>query len=284
LGVINRTKAFFAGRRGQPLLQPYWDIRKLFHKGATYSVTTTWVFRAGPVVGMAIVVIALFLIPMGSEQSVVSFTGDFILVAYLLGLVRVFTVFAALDTGSSFEGMGASREVQFSLFAELAFLFGLIALAWKTGHSDASSIFASLNVDVWRHQTGVLALLVAAFLMVILAECSRIPFDDPNTHLELTMIHEVMVLDHSGPDLGMIHYSYALKLWVLGAFIVQLVFPMKTAGLIWDLSLFFIEMMVFAVVIGVIESCMARLKLINVPRLLMGAGALSFLAFLLGIR
>ena len=120
LGIINRTKALFAGRRGMPLLQLYYDVWKLLRKGAVYSRATTWVFGAGPIVGLAAVVAAMALVPFGKMPALVAFPGDLILFAYLLGLMRFFTMIAALDTGSSFEGMGASREVQFSALIEPA--------------------------------------------------------------------------------------------------------------------------------------------------------------------
>lgn len=293
LGVINRTKAVFAGRKGQPLLQAYYDIWRLFHKGAVYSHTTSWVFRAGPVVGLATAFVALMLVPVGSAPALVSFPGDFVLVAYLLGLGRMFTVLAALDTGSAFEGMGASREVQFSMLAEVGLLFGLATLAWKMGSLDASSMFVKLTSEAWRQDAGVFALLAAALLLVLLAECSRIPVDDPNTHLELTMIHEVMVLDHSGPDFGMILYGAALKFLILGTFLVRLVLPFQAVstaeqvgagGIFMGLAVFGGGLLALSVCVGVIESTMARLRLLNVPKLLMGSGALSFLAMLLSLR
>ncbi|MBI2606473.1 MAG: NADH-quinone oxidoreductase subunit H [Deltaproteobacteria bacterium] len=281
LGVANRAKALFAGRAGPPLCQAYFDIWRLFHKSVVYSTTTTWLFRAGPVVSLAATFVALCLAPCGGAKAVFSFDGDFIVMVYLLGLSRAFIVLAALDTGSSFEGMGASRELQFSLLAEVGLLLCLFALAWKTGMLDASSICGQLTVEAWRQEAGVLSLLAAALLLVLLAESSRIPFDDPNTHLELTMIHEVMVLDHSGPELGMILYGASLKMWILGTFLVRLVFPLRTGNFAADLALFGGAMVLLAVGIGIIESTMARLRLLNVPKLLLGAAALPCLAFLL---
>ncbi|MBI3987817.1 MAG: NADH-quinone oxidoreductase subunit H, partial [Lentisphaerae bacterium] len=189
-GVINRTKALFAGRRGQPLLQLYRDLFKLLRKGAVYSRTTTWIFRAGPVVGLAAVLTTLLVVPFAGKPAVLAFPGDLVLFAGLLGLMRFVTVLAALDTGSSFEGMGASREVQFSALAEPALFLGLATLARQTGSFSLSDLFMTghaMPPEFW--------LVAAAFLVIFLCENARIPFDDPNTHLELTMIHEVMVLD-----------------------------------------------------------------------------------------
>src|SRR5271157_1003767 len=132
--VITRTKSVLAGRVGQPLLQPYRDLWKLARKGAVYSHTTSWIFRMGPTVGLASLICAIALIPFGGFPALAAFSGDFVMVAYLMALGRFFTVLAALDTGSSFEGMGASREVTFSAFAEPAFFLALAALAKQTGH------------------------------------------------------------------------------------------------------------------------------------------------------
>ena len=188
-GIINRTKAAFAGRTGQPLLQPYYDLYKNFRKGAVYSTTTSWLFRAGPIAGLASVIVALALVPVNGSTAPLAFTGDLILFAYALGLMRFFTVLAALDTGSSFEGMGASREVFFSALAEPALLLGLATVARRAGTLSLSELLAATSVT-----SPELVLVLAALGIVFLCENARIPFDDPNTHLELTMIHEVMVL------------------------------------------------------------------------------------------
>jgi formate hydrogenlyase subunit 4 len=284
LGIINRTKAYVGGRRGQPLLQRYWDLGKLLRKGAVYSTTTTWVFRAGPMVGLAAVLTAGALVPLGGMAAPLSFAGDFILVAYLLGLARYFTTIAALDTGSSFEGMGASREVQFSALVEPAVLLGLLALAYQSGSLALSTMVARLTPDTWMHTGPALALLVASFLVVLLTENSRIPVDDPNTHLELTMIHEVMVLDHGGPDLAFILYAAALKLWLFAALLVGIAIPVRSGSLWIDTVAALAGMLCVAVLVGAIESCMARLRLVRIPQLLVGAGVLSALALFLVLR
>jgi len=284
LGIINRTKALFAGRRGQPLLQLYYDVWKLLRKGAVYSRTTTWVFRAGPIVGLAAVLAAMALVPFGKMPALVAFPGDLILFAYLLGLMRFFTVIAALDTGSSFEGMGASREVQFSALAEPALLLALVAVARRTGSISLSGMFDKISLDVWQAAGPSLALVAAALLVVLLCENARIPVDDPNTHLELTMIHEVMVLDHGGPDFAFIVYGAALKLWVLGLLLIGIVLPIQSGNAWIGIAVSICGMVALGVVIGIIESTMARLRLVRVPQLLVGAGVLGALALILVLR
>ncbi|MBE3135749.1 MAG: NADH-quinone oxidoreductase subunit H [Acidobacteria bacterium] len=284
LGVINRTKAFFAGRHGQPLLQTYYDVAKLLRKGAVYSRTTSWVFRAGPVVGLAAVLGALAIVPLGGAPATLSFSGDMVLLAYWLGLMRFFTVLAALDTGSAFEGMGASREVQFSALAEPALLLGLAALVKTTGELSLTGVYATLSPATLWAAGPVMFLVAAALVVVFLTENARIPIDDPNTHLELTMIHEVMVLDHSGPDFALITYAASLKLWVLGALVVGVVLPVRTGYVAADLGVALAGMLGLAVVTGVIESTMARLRLLRVPHLLAGAIVLAALALVLAWR
>jgi formate hydrogenlyase subunit 4 len=285
LGIIAKTKALFAGRVGPPVLQPYYDLIKLFRKGSVFSTTTTWVFRAGPVVGLVTAVIAVLLIPLANSSAPIpSFTGDLILLAYLLGLGRFFTASAALDTGSAFEGMGAAREVTFSCLAEPAFFLGLLVLAKLSGSLQLAGMLSSSLASHWPTAGASLALVLLSWFIVLLAENSRIPFDDPNTHLELTMIHEVMVLDHSGPALGMILYGAALKLFVFGALVVRLALPLTT-GYPWlDWPIFVSGMLLVAVAIGVVESTMARLRLTHVPVLLVAACLLSAFGVILLVR
>jgi len=283
-GVIGKTKALFAGRTGPPFLQSYYDLWKLFGKGLVISRTTTWVFRAGPVLSLAVPVLAALLIPFGAIGAPLSFTGDLIFFVYLFGLSRFFTAAAALDTGSSFEGMGAAREVTFSCLAEPTVFFCFIVLARLSGSLSLDAMFGQALNAGWQSAGPSLILVLACLFVVVLVENCRIPFDDPNTHLELTMIHEVMVLDHSGPDFGMILYGAAMKLFVLGALVVRLVFPGATGNVLLDTLLFCGGMLLLAVVIGVVESTMARLRLLRVPQLLVGTMLLSFFSLILLLR
>jgi len=284
LGLIAKTKAHFGGRVGPPVLQWYYDLIKLFQKGSVFSTTTTWVFRAGPVVGLVTAVIAVLLIPLANSTAPFSFTGDFILLAYLLGLGRFFTASAALDTGSPFEGMGAAREVTFACLAEPAFFLGMLVLAKLVGSLRLADMLGSSLASHWTTAGASLALVLLSWFIILLAENSRIPIDDPNTHLELTMIHEVMVLDHSGPAFAMILYGAALKLFVFGALVVRLAFPF-TGGSPWlDWPIFVGGMLLVALVIGVVESIMARLRMTHVPILLVAACLLSGFGIILLVR
>lgn len=283
LGITNKTKAAVAGRAGSPVLQLYYDLAKLLQKGSVYSTTTTWVFRAGPVVGLVTAAIAVLLIPLADASAPISFTGDAILLVYLLGLGRFFTASAALDTGSPFEGMGAAREVTFACLAEPAFVLGLLVLARLSGSFQLATMLGSALAPHWSLAGASLALVLVSWMLILLVENSRIPFDDPNTHLELTMIHEVMVLDHSGPALGMILYGASLKLFIFAALVVRLIFPPTSVSLL-DWPIFVLGMLALAVLIGIIESTMARLRLTQIPVLLVAACLLSAFGVVLLVR
>jgi len=281
LGVVNRTKAVLAGRRGPPVLQLYFDLAKLLRKGAVYSRTTSWVFRAGPVVGLAAIATAGLLLSMGGAPAALTFDGDFVLFAYLLGLARFVTALAALDTGSPFEGMGASREVTFAALAEPALLFGFLALARLTGSLSLAGMLPPAGA--WERASAPIVLLSGSWFLVLLAENSRVPFDDPNTHLELTMIHEVMVLDHSGPALGLVLYGSALKLTVFAALLVSVLVPFGGGGPA-DLAFLLAGVLAAGVAVGLVESGMARLRLVRVPQLLVTATLLAGFAVVLLLR
>lgn len=279
IGVINRTKAVFGGRRGPPLLQPYWDLLRLFKKDMVLSHTTTWIFRAAPVVTLIATMAAGLLVPLGPGAGLIGFEGDLILFAYLFALGRFFTTAAALDTGSPFEGMGAAREVSYAVLAEPAVFFVLLCLVRLSG---ALSLDRMLTAPADGHVASIVLCAVGLFV-VLLLECSRVPFDDPNTHLELTMIHEVMVLDHSGPLLGAILYGAAVKLFILGTFLVRIMLPLVDSP--WMSRLVAVGgLLVVAVVIGAIESLTARARLSKIPNLVAGATLLTAFGFLLMVR
>ena len=284
LGVITKIKAWFAGRVGAPVLQPYYDLAKLMRRGLVLSTTTTWMFRAGPIVTLATVLLAGLLIPIGAADAPVAFAGDLILFAYLFGLARFFTTSAALDTGSAFEGMGSAREVTFACLSEPALFFALMVLAKISGSISLTSM---LHAPAGTLSAGVAAPLVLigiGLFIVLLAETCRIPVDDPTTHLELTMIHEAMVLDHSGPLFSVILYASAVKLFVLGTVLLHVIVPFEFGRAWLDWPLYVVEILGLAAVIGVVESIMARLQMRHVPYLLVGAMLFCGFGFILLIR
>lgn len=275
VGTIGRVKAVVAGRRGTPLLQPYRDILRLLRKGAVYSTTTTWVFRAGPLVTLAATLVAGCLLPLGGLRAPLAFEGDLVLFAYLFGLGRFLTMAAALDTGSSFEGMGASREAAVGALAEPALFLVLATLVVATQQLSLAGIFVALGgASAPAASSPALLLCAAALGAVLLAENARIPIDDPATHLELTMLHEVMVLDHCGPDLALIEYASAMKLLVTAALLVGVVAPsalLQPLGCVLGVS-------AVSVLIGLVESAVARLRLPRLKQFLIGATALAAVA------
>ena len=283
-GVINKTKALFAGRRGPPLLQLYYDLFKLARKEMVISRVTTWIFTAAPVITLTTILAVGLLVPLGPFRAPISFAGDMILFAYLLGLGRFFTTAAALDTGSPFEGMGAAREVTFACLSEPALFFAMLVLAKLSGSLELTTMLHAPMTVGNPSSAASLVLVALGVFIIMLAETCRVPVDDPNTHLELTMIHEVMVLDHSGPLLGMILYGAALKLFVLSAVLLHIVFPFQTGSALSDWALFVVEILGVSVVIGVVESIMARLQMRHVPHLLIAAILLCGFGFVLLMR
>jgi formate hydrogenlyase subunit 4 len=282
LGVIVKTKALFAGRRGAPLLQAYYDIAKLLQKKTVLSETTTWVFLLGPAIAVIVPLFASLLLPLAGTNAPIAFRGDLIVFVYLFAVSRFLTTSAALDTGSAFEGMGAAREVTFAVLAEPAIFFGLLALARISGALSLSPLLM-VGGSGWHHASAALVLIVSSWFIVLLAENSRVPFDDPNTHLELTMIHEVMVLDHSGPAFGLILWGAAMKLFVFSALVATLLLP-RTGTIAIDAAATSGAVLAIGVVIGIVESAMARLRLVRIPQLLITASLAAGFAVVLVLR
>lgn len=277
-GIVIRTKSIFSGRKGPGIFQPMKDIWRLFRKGAVYSETTSFIFRIAPTIYFASVLIAIAMIPFGSQPGLISFKGDFVFFAYVLALGKFFNIIAALDTGSSFEGMGASREALYSLLAEPAFFILMGSFALLTGHTSFQEIFGSLHFGSYiSYAVGVLAAFVITLITLI--ENSRMPIDDPKTHLELTMVHEVMILDNSGFDLGLILQAANLKFAMYGALIANF-FLTPGSELYFSIPIFIVTQILFAVAIGFIESFMARFRMNHNPQYIFTLTSVSLLIFL----
>lgn len=276
-GIIIRTKSILSGRKGPGIFQPLKDIWRLFRKGAVYSQTSSFIFQIAPSIYFASVLMAILFIPFGNQPGLISFKDDFVFFAYALALGKFFMIISALDTGSSFEGMGASREALYSMLVEPAFFILMGSLALLTGHTSFYEILSSLHFGSYISY-GIGAL--AAFVIVIIAmiENSRMPVDDPKTHLELTMIHEVMILDNSGFDLGLILYASSLKFVMYGAIIANFFL----SGLEWQYSIpvFIGVQVLFAILIGMIESFMARFRMNHNPQFIFALTSVSLLIFL----
>ena len=281
-GVILKVKALFAGKTGPPLLIRWYTLIKLLRKGSVYSDSTGFVFRLGPVAGCATALLALLFFPFAGLPPLLSFTGDIIVVLYALGLGRFCTVLAALDTASPFEGMGAAREVFFASLAEIGLFVILILLHRMGGGLSLAGWFAGPQaISLAGTQGALLLLVIVALFLLLLAENSRVPVDDPATHLELTMIHEVMILDHSGPDLALIEFGAHCRLLFSACLVASLLRPTLAAGPLTN-GLVFVGLLVLVyAAVGVTESITARLRMNLVPKFILTSFALVFFAIIL---
>ena len=274
-GIINKVKAWVAGRRGPPVLQLYYDLAKLWHKGVVMSTLASPAFIAAPAMAWVAVAGAALLMPLGPTGGALSFRGDVLLLIYLLALARFCTAWAAMETGSAFEAMGAAREVSYAVLAEASIISAVLSLSVQTGSVSLTTMFAP--------SAGPGAVLLAAGLFVVLlAENCRVPFDDPNTHLELTMIHEVMVLDHSGPPLAAILHGASIKLLLFTVLLVQAVLPMGELTPLAAGGALSAGVLVVTVGVGLVESLLARLAFRRVPLLLTTAFLFCLFALLVG--
>ena len=277
-GVINRTRAVLAGRKGLRFFQHLFDAKVLLGKGAVYSPTTGILFRLAPCVCLASSLAAFLFIPVADLDPLLSFDGDVVMVAYLLALSRVSLILAALDTGSSFEGMGASREALYGALIEPAIMLSMATLAMLSGYTSLADIFStarSLDVNL----TIVVLLAAYVFLKIMFVEAGRVPVDDPRTHLELTMIHEVMCLDYSGIDLAMIQIAG----WLKTAIFAMIAADAVAAAVCFDWLLAApLAVVVAGLSVGITESMRARNKLSRNSTYILTVTAMSALIFLVG--
>lgn len=275
VGTVNRTKSWWVGRKGPGLLQSAWDLRRLLGKRPVVSTTASPLFRAGAYVVLVCGLFAASMIPLLGQYAPLQFSHDFIVVAYTLGLGRIVLMISAMDVGSSFEGMGAAREASFSTYAEPA-LFLLIGTASAvTGMTSFADLIGHLHDTA--HYPVIVGPLVLALLILLQVEAARVPVDDPLTHLELTMIHEVMILDHSGPELAAMQYAAALKMTFYAGLIAALINPVNPlSSPLPGVLVAFGLMLAVAVVVGCIESLTARLPMRWVPGYVLIASAAAF--------
>ena len=272
-GLINKVKAWVAGRRGPPVLQLYFDLAKLWRKGVVLSTAVSPAHIIGPAVAWIAILGAALLLPVGPAGASLSFRGDALLFVYLLAFARFSIALASLDTGSAFEGMGVAREVSYAVLAEAAIITALLTLCVQSGTVSLATMLAPA--------AGAGAALLAAGLFgVLLAENCRVPFDDPNTHLELTMVHEAMVLDHSGPPLAAILHGAALKLLLFAVLLTEAVLPLGKLSLLESIAALIGSVFVVAIAIGLVESLLARLAFRRVPLLLTTAFLFCLFALL----
>lgn len=283
---IKKMKAFSQNRKGPTLLQVYSDLVKLFQKGMVVSDTASWIFHAMPYVLFGVALMAAAMTPVVWPGSLAGFMGDAILFIYLLALGRFFLALAALDTGTTFGGMGSSREMTLSSLAEPALLLSFFALGYRTHTLSLEGMVSGLAQDPPVQMLFFTSLAFGAFFIVTIAESGRIPVDNPATHLELTMIHEAMILEYSGKYLALIEWGHQIKQLVFLTLLANLFFPwgmghgLGIAGWAISLVFYFFKVFFLAFVIGWIEIHSAKLRLFRVPDLLTIAFVLAILSLL----
>jgi formate hydrogenlyase subunit 4 len=280
-GILGRTRSILSGRKGPEILQPMYNLALLFRKGQVISTDSGKIFQLAPSVSFAAVSTALLMVPFGKFGSIISFNGDFILFAYLLALSRFALILGALDTASSFEGMGASREALYGMLVEPAFFVLAGTFALLTGHNSFAEIFGffdmtSLNAVI----PGLLAAF--AFFLMLLVETGRLPVDDPRTHLELTMIHEVMILDYSGFDLALIHITTYIKAAVYSALTVLCVLPGNLHTVVY-MPLFIVMIVIVPIITGFFESFRSRNRLQRNPSYILTMTVMAIVAFVTAV-
>ena len=279
-GIILRTKSIASGRKGPGILQPIKDIIVLNRKGSVFSKTSGIIFQIAPVIALSSILCAILVIPFANQSALISFEGDFVFFSYLLALGKFFTIIAALDTGSSFEGMGANREAFFSMLVEPAFFILLATFAMFSGYTSFSDIFNHFFLT-GNHYVLIYSIIgFYLFVQIAMIENSRLPVDDPKTHLELTMIHEVMILDNSGFDKALIHIGSYLKFAIYGSLMYNVIVP---AGwnLFLEIALFLSVQLVFAIIIGLTESFRARNKMDKNPKFIITLSVIAWIAFMI---
>ncbi len=276
-GLILRTRSILSGRKGPGLFQPWRDVIVLLRKGRVVSHHAGAIFRVAPSIQFTTVMGALLVLPFGGTEGLLSFNGDIIFVVYLLALGRFFMVLAAMDTASGFSAMGANREVLYALLAEPALLLIMGVYVMTTGVFSFSSLIQHTSVLVFQPDFLMLAALFL-FVQLALVETCRVPVDDPKTHLELTMVHEVMVLDYSGPDLAVIHLTTWMKFALFGNLIANCILP-SGWGLLATASLYLLIQLIFAMIIGFIESFRARNKIMQNPKFILTLTAVGLATF-----
>lgn len=281
VGIIRKVKALMQNRIGAPLLQPFYDLAKMLRKSETISQTSSWVFIWAPRIGLAVAVIAAVLVPWSSAILPLGWASatNFLLVIYLLALGKFFTMLAATDTGSAFGGLGASREATISMLVEPTLVIGIGALALGAGSTNLLSIIAAPT------SLFVAVLVGAALVLVSLAELSRMPVDDPTTHLELTMVHEAMILEYSGRSLALVEYAAALRTCIFLGLATQTLLHAWPAyhalPILFRYPIGLAGLMALGAVVAIAEGVLVKLKWRSVPNFLAFAGVMSLLAALI---
>lgn len=279
-GLVNKLKAIFTGRIGAPIIQPYYELKRLIRKETINANSSSFISSISPAINLVSVIFAAAMLPIGFSTPLISFEGDIILFAYVLGLARFFQIIAAMDIGSSFEGMGAAREATFAVFAEPIFFFTLGSIAFMGGFTSIYDIYHSIRLDNVTYIVFIVVCSTSAFFLAI-TECSRMPVDDPNTHLELTMIHEVMILDNSGTDLFLYQYSSYIKLFIYAILETSFFYPFGVQNYTVGVIIFIVVIAALSIALAISETITSRFKMKNIPHYLLFATAIGILNLLI---
>ncbi|MCE8428749.1 MAG: NADH-quinone oxidoreductase subunit H [Candidatus Methanoperedens sp.] len=283
-GIIKKIKAFFQIRKGPSILQPYYDLAKLLRKDSVVSENVSWIFHAAPIISFAAVLTAGLIIPIFISDMPLGFAGDLIAVVYLFALARFFTALASLDAGSSFGGMGGSREMFVASMVEPALMLSIFAIALNVGSTNLGYITQTVSNAGLSSVSPYHLLAFVAMFIIAIAETGRIPIDNPATHLELTMIHEAMILEYSGKQLAIMELGAMMKQLLVYALLANIFFPwgiaqiISTTGIAIALIVFIIKIVIMGTIMAIVETSTAKWRLFRLPDLLSISLMLSFLS------
>jgi len=289
ISMIKKVKALAQGRRGPSILQAYYNTFKLLKKETVYSTNSSWVMRTTPYVNMAVMCVAALFVPMILMPAPVSSIGNIILFLYLLALAKFFMALSGLDAGSTFGGMGSSREMTLSAIIEPVIIVVFAALAFAMKTTNMIEMFLGILKSCALFSNPVLILVSISLFIIIIVESARIPVDNPETHLELTMVHEAMILEQSGKNLAMMEWSHAIKQMLLMGILINILFPvgiateLTLAGIAVSALIFILKASVLSAIIGLFESSIAKSRLFHLPDLFMIAMFFSLATILIEV-
>lgn len=287
-GIIKKVKAFSQKRQGPPLTQMYYDLYKLMKKDTVVSETASWVYWTAPYITLITALLASMFFPLTTSLFNISFQGDIILAVYLLALGRFFMVLAGLDTGSTFGGMGSSREMMIASLIEPALMVALFTLGLIAGSTSVYSIMSVNQLGSPLILNPYSLLIFSAVFIILIAETARIPVDDPSTHLELTMVHEAMLLEYSGKHLALMEMASVVKQLIFITILANFFFPLESyfalsspiLAFIIGLALYVIKVVIITILIAAAEICTVKLRFFSVPNLATISFVLAFLGFM----
>jgi formate hydrogenlyase subunit 4 len=283
-GTVKKMKAVLQGRQGAPIFQPYYDLRKYFHKDSVVSTNASWLFRFTPYLVFGVMITISSFLPAIIGQSLVSYNSDLVLVMYLFALARIFTALAGVDSGSSFGSMGSSRDLFLSVLEEPVLFVTMIAIALWVKTTNIASIVTGISQNGHIALSPSFYMAAAAFLILVISETGRRPVDNPDTHLELTMIHEGIMLEYSGKPFALMMWSSWLKQVLLYTLFIDFCIPFGIAiSLDWTTILlasilFIFKLFCMTFLLAAVELSYAKLQLMRVQRLLSAAFMLSMVA------